>query len=91
MGEYATCRYYVKGEEKKGLENYTGDEPEQAITFYKEANLLTEVIDSECDKYVLNKLDTGFIASCRSMDRTLTRSQALLCKNYWERCPFRVK
>ncbi len=91
LGNYTSCRYYVKGEEKKGLEDYETEEVSQEITFYKEANLLTDVIDSQCDKYVLTKLEEGFIASCKSMGRTLTKSQAMLCKNYWDKCPFRIR
>ncbi|MCY0849558.1 hypothetical protein [Sulfuracidifex metallicus] len=89
LDKYESCRYYVKGQEKKGLEEYEVEEIAQEVTFYKEANLLSEAIDSACENYVLNKLEDGFIASCKSMGRTLTRSQAFLCRSYWERCPFR--
>lgn len=50
---------------EKGLEEYEMEEIAQEVTFYKEANLLSEAIDSACENYVLNKLEDGFIASCK--------------------------
>ncbi|AWR97786.1 hypothetical protein DFR86_09655 [Acidianus sulfidivorans JP7] len=92
---YKTCRYYVETEEDKnnedqGLGKFQDEEKiEQEVKFYPKVNLIQENIDSSCEFFQLMKMENGFIAYCKILERIITESQAKQCHINPDKCPLR--
>nr|WP_236748953.1 hypothetical protein [Acidianus manzaensis] len=89
---YKTCRYYVdtgENSESQGLEKFQEEKIEQEVKFYPKVNLIQENIDSGCEFFQLMRMENGFIAYCKILDRIITESQAKQCHANWDKCPLR--
>ncbi|MEB3755428.1 MAG: hypothetical protein GSR79_01005 [Desulfurococcales archaeon] len=53
------------------------------------ANLLEIKPKSDCPFFEVHEEGDGYIAICKVQGRALTRHEARLCEEYWEKCPFK--
>lgn len=76
---FKTCKYYVELQLKN----------EMKINFFSRVNLLEEPLKSECEYFDIKRVNQGFIAYCKAINRVLTVTQAKNCVTFWSSCPFR--
>lgn len=93
LGVYKSCRFYVDNggnEENKGLQTFTEEKRERAPLFYAAISLMEKPITSECQYFKLYRTDKGYVGYCDVLKRVLPSSQAILCSQKPNGCPFRL-
>jgi len=84
---YRACAYYV---ETSKLNKQSRVRKEQ-LKIYAPIHSLLYAMDIKCPYAELMKLDNGtYVAYCHILDRVLTRFEAALCAEHWEKCPYRA-
>jgi len=87
--DYRTCAYFEELGISKESEAVVARE-KSSIGIYLPIHGLVQPIKSECPLYVIERHDSGlYIASCKILNRYLTKYEVPLCKNNWQDCPYR--
>ncbi len=60
-----------------------------SVKHTKIANLLEIKPASKCPYFEVHDEGDGYIAVCKVQGRALTRHEARLCEEFWEKCPFK--
>ncbi len=87
LGAYEGCSYYVKPEEKQGIEAFISRD--KKFNPYPPIHALEEPLNCGCENFKLINVEGVLCAYCRVLDRLLTRSEARTCSKYWRTCPLR--
>ena len=83
---YVSCAYFVENL-RVGLERRS---QRREIRIYAPIHALLYDLEIRCPYAEILKLENGVkIAYCRILERPLTRFEASLCSEHWEKCPYR--
>ncbi|MCE4617027.1 MAG: hypothetical protein F7C32_00355 [Desulfurococcales archaeon] len=45
--------------------------------------------ESKCPYFQMWKVEDGYVAHCKILERNLTRHEVQLCEEHWESCPIK--